>query len=184
MAARLAPLSQSRRRDANDAHRQADQGSDTHHLPRIVAHKAVGSLTHLLGLVAKLDGGIRHGALGGQQRDFHLRAHLAMSGVSMSFSALVSSSTFSRKLLTRPLAKLPPLPAGSLLIPLLLLALRPTAQAHQESHCRDDQEYDEQYLGDAGGTDGNAAETEERGNQRNDEEDCGIVKHVGTSVIF
>jgi hypothetical protein len=61
--------------------------------------------------------------------------------------------------------------------------LDPTAQAHQESYDSDDQEYNEQYFSDAGGAGGNSAETEERGNQGDNEEDCGIVKHFSTSYL-
>jgi hypothetical protein len=57
------------------------------------------------------------------------------------------------------------------------------ADAHQQTDHGAYQEHDEQYFGDAGGTDCNTAETEEGGNQGNDEEDYGVVKHDGTSGV-
>jgi hypothetical protein len=59
--------------------------------------------------------------------------------------------------------------------------LSPTAQAHQKRDYGADQEHDEEYLRDAGSADRDSTKAEECGNQRNDEEDDGIVKHVRTS---
>ena len=55
------------------------------------------------------------------------------------------------------------------------------AYAHEQTDHGTDQEHDEQYFRDAGGTDGNTAEAKKGGNQSDDEEDDGIVKHDRTS---
>jgi hypothetical protein len=60
-------------------------------------------------------------------------------------------------------------------------ALDPTAQAHQESNHRADQKHDEKDFRDAGCADSDSTEAEKRGNQCDNEENNGIVKHVRTS---
>jgi hypothetical protein len=58
------------------------------------------------------------------------------------------------------------------------------SHAHQEADDRTDQEYDKKNLGDAGGTDGYAAESEEGCDQGYDEEYNGIMKHGCTYVAY
>jgi hypothetical protein len=60
------------------------------------------------------------------------------------------------------------------------LVLNATAQAHQEADEGDDQEYDEQYLGDAGRANRNAAESEKRRDQGDNEKYHSIMKHEHT----
>ena len=55
--------------------------------------------------------------------------------------------------------------------------LYPTTQAHQERDHGANQENHEQDFRDAGRADRDAAEAEERGDQRDDEKYYGIVKH-------
>src|SRR6185312_162523 len=50
-------------------------------------------------------------------------------------------------------------------------------ERQHERYQRDDQETHEQYLRDPRRAGGNATEAEERGDQRNDEKDNGVVKH-------
>jgi hypothetical protein len=105
-----------------------------------------------------------------------------MSGESTSFNALVKSSTLSRKLFTWPFAKsLAPFAVSDTVCILFSSALDPTPQAHQESNHRADQKHDEKDFGDAGCADSDTTEAEERGNQRDNEKNHGIVKHMDTS---
>jgi hypothetical protein len=54
---------------------------------------------------------------------------------------------------------------------------------HQERHDGADQEHHEQNFSDACSAGGESAETEYCGNQSDDEEYDGIVKHVGTCFV-
>jgi hypothetical protein len=60
-------------------------------------------------------------------------------------------------------------------------ALDPTAQAHQESNHGADQKHYEKNFRDAGCADSDTTEAKERGNQRDNEKNDGIVKHMVTS---
>jgi hypothetical protein len=60
-------------------------------------------------------------------------------------------------------------------------ALDPTAQAHQESNHRAYQKHDEKNFRNAGCADSDTTEAKECGNQRDNEKNDGIVKHVDTS---
>src|SRR5258708_4457978 len=111
-----------------------------------------------------------------------------MSGDSISFKAFVKSSTLFRKLLTWPLANSPtlrgagPPDTDSMCAPRLNeLPLGAATDAHQETDQCADEKHHEQYFRDTGRTGRDAAKTEESGNQRDDEEDHGIVKHDRTS---
>jgi hypothetical protein len=57
------------------------------------------------------------------------------------------------------------------------------AQAHQEADEGDNQEYDEQYLRDAGRADRNAAESEKRRDQGDNEKYNSIMKHERTYLM-
>jgi hypothetical protein len=54
------------------------------------------------------------------------------------------------------------------------------AETHQETDHGADEKNDKQYLGDTSGTDCNSAKPEDGGNECDDEEDYGIVKHDDT----
>jgi hypothetical protein len=56
----------------------------------------------------------------------------------------------------------------------------PSAQTHQEAHDRTNQEYHEKDFCDAGSADRNAAESEKRRNQGDDEKHNSIMKHERT----
>jgi hypothetical protein len=60
------------------------------------------------------------------------------------------------------------------------MVLDAASQTHQEAHHSTDQKHDEQYFRDSGSADGDSAETKKGSNQRNDEENDGIVKHECT----
>ena len=62
-----------------------------------------------------------------------------------------------------------------------MAALDAAAHTHQEGNHRADQENDEKYFRDAGGADRDSTESKNCGNQGNDEEDSGIMKHDRTS---
>src|SRR6202041_3967974 len=91
---------------------------------------------------------------------------LAMSGDSMSFNALIRSSTPSIKLLPGPLAKCPDLPvelaADSIEVPRSsgLADSGAAADAHQKTDQSADEKKDEQYFRYPGGAGGNATEAE------------------------
>jgi len=48
----------------------------------------------------------------------------------------------------------------------------------QQRNQKQNEEEEEKYFGDSGGADGNTAKTEYRRDNRDDEENCGPVKHV------
>jgi hypothetical protein len=56
------------------------------------------------------------------------------------------------------------------------------AETHQESDHGPDQKHDEEYLRDAGSAGCDSAKSEDGGDQRDDEEDDGIVKHDHTWI--
>ncbi len=58
--------------------------------------------------------------------------------------------------------------------------LNASSHAHQEADDGTDQEYDKKDLRYSRCTDGNAAESEKRSDQGDDEEYNGIMKHVST----
>src|ERR1700678_3409186 len=67
--------------------------------------------------------------------------------------------------------------------PLRIVPLRAAAETYQDAHERAHQEHDEQNFRDAGGPRRNSTEAEERGDERDDEENHGIMKHVCTSIV-
>jgi hypothetical protein len=60
-------------------------------------------------------------------------------------------------------------------------ALSAATHAHQETDDGADQKNDEKYFRDTGSANRDSAKAEHRGNQGDDEEDYGIVKHDPTS---
>jgi hypothetical protein len=54
----------------------------------------------------------------------------------------------------------------------------PSASGHEQRHDSNDEEQEEQYLRDACSTRRDAAEAEQRRNQRNDEKYDGVMEHV------
>ncbi len=168
-------------------------------------HETVGALAHFLRLTANLSCRVRDGALGGGPTGhFHFRAHSGdvrrlhvLEGAGQVFDVV-------EEIVDLAEGKLFDIVGGGsnlLRIPGKLLAghewirpppgrrpwgrlprgrLDPAAHAHQESDDCADQEDDEQYFRDAGGADGDAAKAENGGNQRDDKEDNGIMKHGRT----
>ena len=61
--------------------------------------------------------------------------------------------------------------------------LRPARQAHDKRDQGANQENKEQDLGDTDRTGRDAGETEQRSNQRDDEEDDGVVRHKASRTV-
>ena len=161
---------------------QAHQCSDSDHLPGIVAHEGIGALADLLRLIAKLRRRVRHRALGGHSASLPWREPLQCQA-SRRLSTPWSSPRRCRESysLGRWHSRRRSLP-GPILIA-SFSSLDPAAQAHQECNHRADQKHDEQDFRDAGCADSDPAETKKRGDQRDDEKDHGIVKHVRTFLL-
>ncbi len=67
---------------------------------------------------------------------------------------------------------------------MLPIKLNASAEAHEEGHNGTDQEDDKQDLRDTGGTYRNPAKPEEGGDERDNQEYDGIMKHVDTRSFY